>query len=340
MGFAFTNKPPIAANTASAFKPLPSLPGTVLRHSHDIQGPAVRAENAGLPKNQPPLVFGIRTTPAPEPDTTRNADALSFFLNSKVPTKRQVWDIKDDFDTCKPRSKFTCYCVSTAECRVTYQPSVAAHTIQQTAFGEPDSSDSPRSFRFIDLPPEMRNRVYSAAISPEHISLRSCATHHMSIGVEPPLATGIFATSKQLAHESKDLMFESTIIVDVSLESSVHSIINPLRLPRNLLAKIKHIVLVLDFTRVHDMNPFRTDWRTVQKMTGLRTMRICAIQMWPPAAFFRPNRTLRDHHRETIKTILECVPKTCAVEYGWSSEAEEEHVREMHRRITLLPSSQ
>ncbi|KAK4497515.1 hypothetical protein PRZ48_011966 [Zasmidium cellare] len=340
MGFAFTNEPPPpAATTASAFNPLPSLPSTIRHPRNNAQGPTVKSENPGPPVTRPPITFGIRTTPAAQPRSTGNSDALSFFLNTKVPTKRQVWDFKNDLDASKPRSKFNCYCTRTAEYRDAYLPSTAAHTIRQFTLRKPDSSDD-RAFRFQDLPAELRNRVYEAAISPGYISLRSCATHHMSIGVEPPLATGILAASKQLAHESKDMMFESTIIVDVSLEASTRSIINPLQLPRHLLPKIRHIVLVLDFTRVHDTNPSRTDWRPVQRMTGLASMRICAIQMWPPAAYFRQERTLQEHHQETIKTILECVPKTCTIEYGWSNEAEEEHVKEMHHRITVMPSSQ
>lgn len=52
----------------------------------------------------------------------------------------------------------------------------------------------------------------------------------MSVGVDPPLATGILATSKQLAHEMKDLVFESTFIVDIYIETGVRSVINPLQL--------------------------------------------------------------------------------------------------------------
>lgn len=348
MGFGFTNKPPATAGGGGdAFKPLPSLPGTI-GLSRDIRGPTVSAQNAAHTTARPSISFGVCTT---ESSASRanggqdishsTSDALSFFLNFKVPSKFEVWDLKDDGINKRSPSKSECYCLRTAATRVLYQPSTAAHTVRQYSLREPefDSTRESPPFRFLDLPGEMRNRIYRAAISPGHISLRSCAKHHMSVGVDPPLVAGILAGSKQLANETKDLVFESTFIVDVSLESPIRSVINPLQVPRSMLDKIQHLVLVLDFTRVDNSCPSGLDWRYIQRMTALSSLKICAIQMWPPAARFTPGMTLQDHHRGTIQTILECIPATCIVQYGWHNKAEEDHVREMHRRITVLPDS-
>lgn len=57
--------------------------------------------------------------------------------------------------------------------------------------------------------------------------------------------------------------------------------------------------------------------------------------MWPPTSLQSPGHMLQDHHGETIQTILECIPKTCAVDYGWGRDAEEEHIEQTRRRITL-----
>lgn len=332
MGFEFTNTPPPQASAASAFKPLPSVEGTLQRMGR-VEGPKVNIQHASLPADQRPLVFGPRPSREHVSDT---ADALSFFARSNTSSQRQIWDLEESPESAEAFGKyFSCGCERPSTARTIYCPSIAAHTIKHFS---PDEVANSSPFRFLDLPAEMRNRVYRAALSPGYISLQSCAAHHLPIGVSPPLATGILSASKQLAQESKDLIMESTFIVDVSLDSGIRPVINLQQLPEQILPKIQHIVLVLDFTRDYMLSPLKADWRPVQKMSGLKTVKICAIQVEPPYAVFVAGESLQKQHRDTIKTILECIPLTCQVDYGCESDSKaiSEHVHDMRSRIATL----
>lgn len=188
-----------------------------------------------------------------------------------------------------------------------------------------------KRFRFMDLPPEMRCCVLKAGLTPGYISLRSCP-HHLPAGIHPRITTPIFQTSKVINKEAEGLLFENTIIVNASIESGTRPAIHRKQLPEHILPHIKSLVIVVDFTRVVSNTARVADFRAVQGLTDLNTLRICGIAMPDPL------QMLPDHLATYLRIILERVPAGCEVLFGEKEGGPEveEHVQDMVRKMKVM----
>ncbi|SMR60428.1 unnamed protein product [Zymoseptoria tritici ST99CH_1E4] len=198
-------------------------------------------------------------------------------------------------------------------------------TLPDTENGE----DNP-PFLVLDLPPELRMEVLKSALNPGFISLRSCA-HHLPAGTFPEVSPALLQTSKQIRHEAKDLLLENTLIVNVWVDCSSRSVVNPHQLPRHLHPSIKHLTIVIDFTPIITSSATERDWRPFQRMTNLKTLRICAINGITKTSGSSVRRD--DIYQGCVKAVVERVPKDCIVSYGPDAPAEEAHIADMTKAL-------
>lgn len=143
------------------------------------------------------------------------------------------------------------------------------------------------------------------------------------------MAVSLLATSRQVRREAAAFLFDNTFIVNACLNYGDKPVIHNSQLPPAVLPKIKFLSLVIDFTRLSPLPNRLADWRPLQQMTNLRSLRIMAFNRlergWPAPIVSRE-----------LQNILERIPKTCMVAYGADSADEEDHFYGLAEKVGEL----
>jgi hypothetical protein len=172
----------------------------------------------------------------------------------------------------------------------------------------PQSTDD-KPFRFLDLPPELRNQIYRKVLAPGTVSLVSCR-HHNPRGTTPGLVPGILAACKQVRQEAADLLFENTFLVAFCPDfmGVRRSALHRAQLPLHVLSKITSLVLVVDCIRFRNIH---SDLTALQALTSLKTLRIIAIEEEAQQHVI-PVASLS----VVLQEIATRIPASCDVYYG------------------------
>ena len=206
-----------------------------------------------------------------------------------------------------------------------YWYSNPGHKEKTTKYCCPRKSDQPsidyptrtddKPFRFMDLPPELRNNVFRLLLAPGDVFLRSCM-HHNPQGTFPKLVPSILATSKQVLEEASNLFFENTFMVTLGIDynGACRPALHRAQLPLRVLPKITNLVILIDCIRFKKIN---CEFTSLQALTGLKTLRIVAVEE-PKFAISFPNFAF------ILAEILVRVPADAEVNFGCSSGAQKE----------------
>lgn len=184
------------------------------------------------------------------------------------------------------------------------------------------SAPQERRFPFLQLPPELRNRIYEFALVPNsyvHISsLRSVNS------TKPRLGVHMLRTCRQINKEGSDVLYSKTnfffrsfrwrLVVDTLMLGQAFG-----RLGSNTIRLIRHFTLTV---RVHHGNDrLRTpikptvDWNGIQHMTNLQVLQIiigahpAIMKVWNS----RPKSSSILHG--IIANTVAATPKSVALDY-------------------------
>ena len=162
------------------------------------------------------------------------------------------------------------------------------------------------------LPAELRALVYKFATPSEYVSLRSTAQHRFE-KVVAPAWTSLAYVSRLMSSEAMDIIFKRrTFILNVNLGTSENNIINAYQLPAHVEPLIRHLVLVIDYTRVPSVaHLYHNDWRFLQRLTKLKSLRLCMLHLRKSTPRLIQDRPLICI--KVIKDILRRIPAACNV---------------------------
>ncbi|CAK4001433.1 Hypothetical predicted protein [Lecanosticta acicola] len=185
------------------------------------------------------------------------------------------------------------------------------------------------TFRFLDLPAEMRNLVYRELLAPApgYIGLthrgRSFLGSAKSVRQSHcrPL---LLATCKQIHKEAAGIMYqENTVMICAKACMTNHPMIRKELLPDPVLSKLTSLVLVLENRVYHQMRRRDMDgvhWKQIQDMTALKKIRICIVE---------PKGTPDVEKVWMLEHIMERIPADCSVSFEARRGFEDDFVQEV-----------
>ncbi|PPJ57692.1 hypothetical protein CBER1_00164 [Cercospora berteroae] len=206
-------------------------------------------------------------------------------------------------------------------------------------------------FRFMDLPAELRNRVYVELLAPtgfillSRLETPSGCKPSRELLVESGSELEILRVSKDIYKEAKSILYrENTVCVAAAIEVSTYPCIDTRLLPNSKLPLLASVTLVVDFRADGEQNNAwidRVHWQQLQKLTTLKHLRICFVE----------SARLQDEHSHKklmLKNILERIPADCQLtfeseeipEIDFVQEVLEDHegvATERHRRWSEDP---
>ncbi|KAK4611765.1 hypothetical protein CLAFUW4_12724 [Fulvia fulva] len=181
---------------------------------------------------------------------------------------------------------------------------------------------------FTRMPPELREFVYELAIPAGHVSLRSTG-HHRFEKVVIPAWTNLAFVSRHMYLEAKRFIFERhTFILNVNMGTTENNSINTYQLPAHAEPWIRHLVLVVDCTRAPSRAHLaEADWRFLQRMTRLKSIRVCLLHL--RKSHLRPTQDRRLICSEVVRNVMMRVPAGCEIVFGARGQGVRDHVEDM-----------
>lgn len=187
-------------------------------------------------------------------------------------------------------------------------------------------------FRFMDLPAELRNRVYVELLAPtgfillSRLETPSGCKPSRELLVESGSELEILRVSKDIYKEAKSILYrENTVCVAAAIEVSTYPCIDTRLLPNSKLPLLASVTLVVDFRADGEKDNAwidRVHWQQLQKLTTLKHLRICFVE----------SARLQDensHKKLMLKNILERIPADCQLTFESEGIPEIDFVQEV-----------
>ncbi|KAM3422266.1 hypothetical protein BST61_g2627 [Cercospora zeina] len=210
--------------------------------------------------------------------------------------------------------------------------SMSDEPISEPSVHEEDSTAEQTHFRFMDLPAELRNRVYVQLLAPKGFIVLSrmdspCGRRFdKPRRVESGSELDILCVSKEIYKEAKSILYrDNTVCVAAAIELSTYPCIDTHLLPDSYLPLLASMTLVVDL-RVDDEPDNiwidRANWLQVQKLTTLKNLRICFVE----TVGMRGDNS---HKKVMLKNILERIPADCQLTFESEAVDEIDFVQEV-----------
>ncbi|KAB2573344.1 hypothetical protein BFW01_g12793 [Lasiodiplodia theobromae] len=172
-----------------------------------------------------------------------------------------------------------------------------------------------KSFRLLNLPAELRLRIYEHALTAPDKAIRIYYSYQKD-RVKPGLVLPLLRTCRQVHAEALEVLYENTVCVHANANRIGYPIIGSSQLPPPALANLRHLFIVLDVSDPPQLaDDDYIDFRPFQAMVRLRRLRIAAVDEPEELESLEGWTDLLSH-------IIERVPSTCKLEYGTSNEDE------------------
>ncbi|SMR49081.1 unnamed protein product [Zymoseptoria tritici ST99CH_3D1] len=125
----------------------------------------------------------------------------------------------------------------------------------------------------LQLPAELRNRIYEDVLSPGVLWLTRNATKRFAI--EPRISPQILQTCSRIYNEAKNLIYtDNEVILSIDAHDTFAPVINESRLPQHALEKLQHVTLIVDCTASLKVSLEGVDFTFLEALVSLRTLRL------------------------------------------------------------------
>ncbi|KAK5109848.1 hypothetical protein LTR62_006455 [Meristemomyces frigidus] len=199
------------------------------------------------------------------------------------------------------------------------------HALSTTAATELDAKDhgeeaaSPWSapFRLLDLPTELRLRVYEMVLAPTGVlHLHSTTTRRKA--VSPSITTALLRTNHQIYHEASNILLDQNeVTLVVNAHDTCWPTISESRLSQATLERLQHFCVILDCTEYFNASYSDVDLDAFSALTDLKTLRISSIYRRNyPSQCLAPLHIPQLKEFNVVAQILERVPATTELLFG------------------------
>lgn len=190
-------------------------------------------------------------------------------------------------------------------------------------------------FRFLDLPAEMRNRVYDELLAPgdiRHTTSYNRVRGNKFFNTDSDCEPNILATCSQINREAKDILFASnTICLTATVEWMISPIFDKRFLPDFILPNFTSLLLLVDCTNIDPRSndkgtlESKVHWKQLQHMTGLKKIQICTLDWTAKIRVWGRHVDLR---RDILRQIVDRIPEGCEVGFEAREGFEDEYVQD------------
>ncbi|KAF4312228.1 hypothetical protein GTA08_BOTSDO12112 [Botryosphaeria dothidea] len=172
----------------------------------------------------------------------------------------------------------------------------------------------PAPFRLLDLPAELRLRIYEHALTAPDHAIRIYYSYQRN-RVNPNLALALLRTCRQVYSETQNIPYQqNAVYVHAHCFLTASPIIPSMHLPPPATSRLRRLFVVLDTRDTFLSANHAADFRPFQSMLQLRRLGLVVVA--PPDAI--PHAPWQ----HLLAPVIERVPARCTIEYGAQSDAE------------------
>ncbi|EMC94175.1 hypothetical protein BAUCODRAFT_150378 [Baudoinia panamericana UAMH 10762] len=180
-----------------------------------------------------------------------------------------------------------------------------------------DATVQSNTFRFFDLPAELREQVYHHVLAPTG-DLTLTSTKSKPFAIRPVINLGLLRSCRLIDREANGVLYNANeVCIVLNAHDTYWPTISERRLPQAALQKIRHLSVILDCTEYFNASYADVDFDAFNSLTALRTLRIAMVYRKHYATQkLAPLHIATLPNYNAVAQILERIPASTTLYFG------------------------